>query len=69
MTTFTPSELEPGVYSTAQAARRLGVTERTLQRWVKDGVAPIDPLPIPGRMRWSIAIVERFVSGDLEVSA
>lgn len=52
-----PSEL----VSTPEAARALGVSARTLQRYVKDGqVRPEITLP-SGQYRWNVAKLRRQI--------
>ncbi|HWN27006.1 MAG TPA: MerR family DNA-binding transcriptional regulator [Actinomycetospora sp.] len=52
-----PSEL----VSTPEAARALGVSARTLQRYVKDGqVTPEITLP-SGQYRWNVAKLRRQI--------
>lgn len=44
------------------AASRLGLSYRTLQRWRMTGVAPIRPLPGLGRLvRYATADIDRYL--------
>jgi excisionase family DNA binding protein len=40
--------------STGEAARRLGVNLRTLQRWASDGLITPDWITPGGHMRWNV---------------
>ena len=40
--------------STGEAARRLGVNLRTLQRWASDGLIEPDWVTPGGHMRWNV---------------
>jgi excisionase family DNA binding protein len=40
--------------STGEAARRLGVNLRTLQRWVREGLVAPDWTTPGGHMRWDV---------------
>lgn len=40
--------------STAVAARRLGLSERTIQRWVQDGLITPDLTTPGGKYRWDV---------------
>lgn len=46
---------EDELVTSAEAARRLGISPRTLQRWAKDGL--VEPeLRLPhGQLRWNVA--------------
>jgi excisionase family DNA binding protein len=47
--------------STGEAARRLGVNLRTLQRWVREGLIEPDWTTPGGHMRWDVDRLLRAV--------
>ena|SRR5690349_11232461 len=44
---------------TSEAARELGISERTLRRWAKDGYLEPDLVMRGGHYRWDVARVRR----------
>ena len=62
---FKPSELTSGLYSVAEAAKRLGVTERTAHTWIREDKFPVPVININGRTRIAVAVLERFLLGEV----
>lgn len=52
--------------STSEAARRLGVNIRTLQRWVAEGRIRPDWTTPGGHARWDVDRLRREVADDAE---
>lgn len=55
--------MNPKTLNRNELAARLGVTNRTLDKYVKQEGFP-KPIPLPGRAkRWDAETVEKFVKG------
>jgi excisionase family DNA binding protein len=66
VTSWDPKQLQPGLYTIAQAAARLGVVERTAHKWVQRGVFPVPVLKVGGTLRVRVNQLEAFVLGEGE---
>ena len=62
MTTFAIDDLEVGVYSLAQAGKRLGISERRARELVAEGKFPVPTIKIGSRTRVAIAELEHFLA-------
>lgn len=54
----------PAVYFIEDLCRELGMSRSTLKRLRARGAFPMAPLPVPGRPRWSVAVVQRFLAAE-----
>ena len=59
-------DLRPGVYSVAEAAARMGVTESAVHGYIRQGRFPCPRalLRIGGRWRVSVAALDAHLAGD-----
>lgn len=55
----------PEYLTTPQAAKALGVGERSLRRWVADGLIEPDHITPGGHMRWDIERVRSQLREEL----
>jgi DNA-binding transcriptional MerR regulator len=59
--TYRDHVVEDELVTSAEAAKRLGISPRTLQRWAKDGLVQPE-LRLPhGQLRWNVADLRRQI--------
>ena len=56
--------VEAGVYTMAQAAQRLGITERHANRLAASGRFPVPTIKIGSRRRVTVVALESFLRGE-----
>lgn len=60
------SGLQPGVYSVAEAAKRLGVSDSTVYHMIKKGTFPVLTIKLGSSVKVSRNLLERYLQGETE---
>jgi hypothetical protein len=54
---------------TEDAATLLGKEPQTLRRWACEGSGPVRPSRVNGRLRWSVADIQRLLNPAASIAA
>lgn len=65
-----PNPPLPLIITKKEAAALIGVSERTIQRWIQAGKFPLPKRVTPtSRLRWARADIELFVACGLNITS